>query len=89
MHDTSDIEQTIKSYILKEFLPGEDATLLTSTTSVVSSGVLDSIATLRLVGFLEHEFHIEFEAHDIDPEHFDTIARIARLVVSKQGGAHA
>jgi acyl carrier protein len=46
--------------------------------------VLDSIATLRLVSFLEQEFSISLEAHEADAEHLDTIERITQLVAAKK-----
>ncbi len=77
------IEGTIKEYILREFLPGEDPSYLTSDTPLVSSGILDSLATLRLVAFLEQEFSIALAAHETDSENLESLARIVRLVTSK------
>ena len=84
MQDVTDIEQIVKSYILTEFLPGESAEALTPTTPLVSIGVLDSLATMKLVAFLEQEFAIGIDAHEADTENLDSIERIARLVRSKQ-----
>jgi acyl carrier protein len=77
-------ESTIKTFILNEFLPGEDPGALTSTTPLMSSGVLDSLATLKLITFLEQEYGVKIEAHEADEEHFDTIEDIRQLVESKQ-----
>jgi acyl carrier protein len=81
--NAANIEQTVKAYILREFLPGEDPAGLTSATPLVTTGVLDSIATLKLVGFLEQQFSITLEAHEADPEHLDSIERITQLVQTK------
>ncbi len=85
MTNTATIEQSIKKYILDEFLPGEDAAQLTDTTPLMTTGILDSIATLKLMDFLEKNFSISLAAHEADAEHLDTIERIARLVRSKGG----
>jgi acyl carrier protein len=77
-------ESTIKSFILKEFLPGEDPDALEDTTPLMSSGVLDSLATLKLITFLEQEFGVKIEAHEADEEHFETINDICQLVESKR-----
>ena len=53
------------------------------TTPLMTTGILDSIATLKLVGFLEEHFSITIEAHEADPDHLDSIERIANLVRSK------
>jgi acyl carrier protein len=77
-------ESSIKAFILNEFLPGEDPGALTATTPLMSSGVLDSLATLKLITFLEQEFDVKIEAHEADEEHFETIEDICRLVDSKR-----
>lgn len=75
----------VKQFILKEFLPGEDPNELTETTPLVSTGILDSLATLKLVTFLEDEFGISVAPHEADEEHLNTLASIASLVQSKRG----
>lgn len=78
-----EIKTTVKSYILQEFLPGEDPDQLTDTTPLVTGGILDSIATLKLVSFLEEQFKIELAPHETDADHLNTIADIATLVGSR------
>ncbi|HSE95624.1 MAG TPA: acyl carrier protein [Methylomirabilota bacterium] len=80
----SPITATIKDFILKEFLPGENPDHLTETTPLISGGILDSLATLKLVAFLEEQFRITVEAHEADVEHMNTLTDIARLVQSKR-----
>ena len=84
MPTLTDVEQTVKSYILTEFLAGEDPAQLTPTTPLISIGILDSLATLKLVAFLEEQFKISVAAHEADAENLDSIERIARLVESKR-----
>ncbi len=79
-----DIKTTIKEFILKEFLPGEDPNELTDTTPLITGGVLDSIATLKLVLFMEERFAITLEAHETDPEHLNTLSDITQLIRSKK-----
>ncbi len=87
MTSPSDIESSLKSFILTEFLSGEDPSQLTNSTPLISTGILASIATLRLVAYLEQTFSIEMAAHETDAEHLDTIEHIAQLVRSKKGAA--
>ena len=83
--NSQDIEESIKKFILCEYLPGEDPANLTDTTPLISAGVLDSIAILKLVDFLETTFVISVAANETDTEHLDTVERIARLVRAKGG----
>jgi acyl carrier protein len=76
-------KQVIKSYILDEFLPGEDPSLLTDTTPLVTGGILDSLATLKLVAFLQERFNIDIEAHETSVDYLNTLPDLERLVQSK------
>lgn len=75
---------TIRSYILDEFLPGEDPAELTDTTELVTGGIIDSLATLKLVSFLEDEFRVSIQPHEANRDHLNTIEDITRLVESKR-----
>ena len=81
---TQDIQSAVKEFILQEFLPGEDPAELTENTPLITGGILDSIATIKLVLFMEQQFGIKVEAHETDPEYLDTISSITQLIRSKQ-----
>lgn len=81
-----EIEARVKRYLLDEFLPGESPENLTATTPLISGGILDSLATLKLVGFLEETWEITVEAHEASVDHMNTIADIASFVAAKRGG---
>jgi acyl carrier protein len=80
----NDVKQTIRQYILATYLPGESASNLLDDTPLRTSGVLDSLATLGLVSFVEKEFGIELEAHETGLDTFDRIEDIAALVARKK-----
>jgi acyl carrier protein len=77
------VQETVRRYILEAFLPGENPAALTDETPLITGGILDSLATLKLVSFLEERFKIEIQAHEVDVEHSNTIAAIGALVRSK------
>ncbi|MFN2399921.1 MAG: acyl carrier protein [Gemmatimonadaceae bacterium] len=78
-----EIIRDVKLYILDTFLPGENPQALTPTTPLITSGILDSLATLDLVSFLEKRYGVELEAHDVDHSKLATLEDIARMVRSK------
>jgi len=78
-----DFSKAVKRYILEEFLPGENPDELTEDLPLISGGILDSIATLKLVLHFEEQYGIVIEAHEADKEHLDTIRSIASLLASK------
>jgi acyl carrier protein len=78
-----DIKNTVRMYILDEFLPGEDPNELTDTTPLITGRILDSLSTLKLVTFLEENYRIEFQAHEVKVDNLNTLSDIARIVQSK------
>jgi len=79
----SHITDTVHEFILSEFLPGEDPANLTVTTPLITGAILDSLATIKLVAFLEERFKITIQAHEADADHMDTLTDITKLVTSK------
>ena len=77
------VKDIIKGYILEQFLPGENPAELTDSTPLITGGILDSLATIKLVVFLEERFKIQIEAHETMVDYLDTITDIAQLVSSK------
>ena len=84
MMDNENIKATVKSFILNEYLPGEDPAALTDTTPLMTTGILDSIAVLKVVNFLESEFGIIIEPHEAVVENLNTLSDMAQLVSSKK-----
>jgi acyl carrier protein len=84
MEQTQNIKEQVRQFILKEFLPGESPANLTDDTPLRTSGVLDSMATLQVVTFVEEHFGIEVEAHEAGVENFDSLNSIAAFVAQKK-----
>lgn len=83
MSPETEVRDVVRSYILKEFLPGVPASELTDSTPLISGGILDSLATVRLVAMLEERYKVEIEAHEASITHFNSVADIASLVREK------
>ena len=66
----------MKTFILNEYLPGEDPAALTDTTPLMTTGILDSIAVLKVVTFLEDEFGITVEPHEAVVDNLNTLSDI-------------
>ena len=49
-------------------------------TSLVISGMLDSLAVLRIVVFLEQEFGLDLSDQGFDQNDFDSVNSIIRLI---------
>jgi len=81
---SDEIQAKVKDFILREFLPGEDPSELKPDTPLITGGILDSIATLKLVGFLEEQFGINLAAHEASVDYLNTINEIDALVQKKR-----
>ncbi len=79
----SEIADAVKEFILKEFLPGEDPENLLDNTPLISGGILDSLATIKLVTFIEERYGVSVEPHERDEESIGSIANIEQLISSK------
>ena len=84
MHPIAD---NIRQFILTRYLPGESPENLRDDTRLRSSGVLDSLATLALISFLESEYGIEIEAHETDVDNFDRIQDMVDFVERKRASS--
>ncbi|MEO8634290.1 MAG: acyl carrier protein [Gemmatimonadales bacterium] len=78
-----DVIGPVRQYILETFLKGEDPSALRNDTPLITGGILDSLATLELVSFIEQRFGIQLEAHEVDADRLDTLTAIEALVRSK------
>ncbi len=83
----SAIANRLRDFILARYLPGESPSNLQDDTPLRTSGVLDSLATLGLISFIEQEFGIEIEAHETDVDNFDRLRDMAAFIERKQAAA--
>ena len=78
-----EIRETVKEYIVREILAGENSGDLDDSVQLITNGILDSITTVKMVAYLEELYSIEFQAYEMTSELIDTLPDIARVVHSK------
>jgi|694.fasta_scaffold83510_2 acyl carrier protein len=76
------MREQIKSIIVEKLLK-DDTIVIDDNTPLISSAIIDSISTLKLVDYLEKEFNIEFEPHEVDKDNLDSIELIENFIKSK------
>jgi acyl carrier protein len=84
-----DIKTTIREFIVAAHLPGESPDSLRDNTPLQSSGILDSLATVGLVSFVEKQFGVELDVYDTSVERFDSIQDIAATVLRKRAATRS
>jgi len=77
------IRRTLRSFILTNFLPGEDPSTLEDSTLLISSGVIASLSMLELATFMESEFSVTLLPQDLGVEHMDSIDMLSKLVARR------
>ena len=51
---------------------------------LVSTGLIDSLAMLRLIGFLEEEFNLTIGDGEVTPDNFETMRQLLQFLERKQ-----
>jgi len=73
----------ILSFIIQKF-PAAKKRLLNEDVPLLESGIIDSLGTLEVVGFLEQTFNIKVEDEDLSPENFATLRCLVSFVDRKR-----
>ncbi len=72
----------IRNYISREIIR-DRAVALDNETPLLEEGILDSLALLRLVVFIQEQFGIVVEDVEIVPENFASVEAISRYIDSR------
>lgn len=78
------IEALVEKFIREDLLMGSGPDKIDPDTSLLESGLIDSLTLLRLITFIEEEFGVKIEDDEVMPEYFDTLTAIRELVERKK-----
>jgi len=81
------VERAVKNYIVESFLLDDGE--LDFDTSLIESGIIDSTGIMEIVSFIEETYGIEVDEHDLVPENFDSVSRLACYVVGNKRSNHS
>jgi acyl carrier protein len=84
--DIEAIKDAVRRHLAERLIPGDDPSALADDRPLISGGLMDSITTVALVTYLEQEYGVTFEAHEMGIDHLDSVALIAGTVVAKLEG---
>jgi acyl carrier protein len=79
------VRETLRSFILTNFLAGEAPDTLDDATLLVSSGVITSLSLLELVTFIEDRFSVALEGDDLGITRMDSIDSMVALIAERAG----
>ena len=74
----------IERFILDDLLQGGDRHSIEMDEPLISTGVIGSLAMLRLITFLEQEMAVTIADGEVLPENFETLKKIIGFVERKK-----
>ncbi len=77
-----EMAEKIIEFVREEYLEDEDQEI-TGTTSLITSGIVDSFSMVSLKNFLEDEYDITMTDDEASADTFDTVASIVELLKKK------
>lgn len=77
------ISQAIERFIVDEVMLAVRGTRVDPDQSLFESGILDSLALLRLILFIEEQYGVVVEDGEVLPENFQTINHTEAFVRRK------
>jgi acyl carrier protein len=77
-----DYSSKVREFVVENFL-FSDGEVLKEDTSFMEEGIIDSTGILELVFFLEENFGISIEDHELIPENMDSLQSIAGFLARK------
>ena len=80
------METVINDYISRELVQDPALLPVADETSLLETGILDSLTLLRLVVFLEKRFGITMGDADLLPENFASVNTICAYVRAREPG---
>ncbi len=83
------METVINDYISREFVQDPALLPLSDETSLLESGIIDSLSLLRLVVFLDERFGITLRDADLLPENFGSVNAICAYLRARKPGKQA
>jgi len=77
------IEQLIREFIAVNLLYSTEGFAYADDVSFLREGIIDSLGVLELVAFVEKQFRVTVAQHEVTPDNFDSVAKLAGFVRSK------
>lgn len=78
------LQKTIRNYILDQYLKGQAPKGFNDDYDLIDAGIIDSLAIINTVNYLEKQYGITFDDGDIVPEHFISVNALSAFVQKKQ-----
>ena len=75
---------TIRDFIMREFVPGQSPDRITPELNLLETGILDSLAVVHLVDFLEELCGTSVASSEVNPNTIGSLNKMVQFVKGKQ-----
>ena len=76
---------SVKSFIVDNFMFGNDSEEIGADDSFMETGIIDSTGILELIEYIEETYCIHINDNELIPENLDSLNNISTFVISKLG----
>jgi len=84
---STDIENRVRRFIAENLLFSKNGYPHSDETSFLETGVVDSMGIMELVMFIEENFSINIEDHEVIPDNFDSVCKVGSYIRQKMTSA--
>lgn len=81
--DNHQVAQRIRAFVAQNILYNMGGATFSDEASFLREGIIDSLGVVELVAFVRKDFGIPVAQHEVTPENFDSVARLASFVGRK------
>jgi len=81
-----DVKEKVRAFVL-EYAAGKGLTEVKDDEPLLTTNIIDSLGSFRMIAFLEETFLLTIEDTDMVPENFQTLNDIESFVAGKLGKA--
>jgi acyl carrier protein len=81
-----DVKEKVRAFVL-EYAAGKGLTEVKDDEPLLTTNIIDSLGSFRMIAFLEETFPLTIEDTDMVPENFQTLNDIESFVAGKLGKA--
>jgi acyl carrier protein len=79
-----EVKEPTRAFVL-EYAAGKGLTEVKDDENLLTSNIIDSLGSFRMIAFLEETFPLTIEDTDMVPENFETLNAVERFVFAKLG----
>jgi acyl carrier protein len=74
-------QEIIREFIIREIAWEKELDNFGYDFNLLENGIIDSIAMIKIIDYIEDKFSIKLGEQDLTPENFDSINSILRMVL--------